>query len=475
MDRQNQTPKSDQSRDWLDDILGDHNIPKELGPDEMAVAAAGLTHPDDAELERIVQQTIAENWGELLDEESPAPPVQNATEATPNDQPVDPPATVPETPVQKQSQNDLLTRLRGPKKNYGMWGIPHIIATAVWLVVIVLMGMTIGRFGWLCAVDLLALGKAPQEVTITVNQNDTIADVAQKLEKSGMIAYPALFEMFADLTGKGDNILVGTITFSDEMVYDYNALINAMSYRGGSIITVEVLIPEGYSCAQIFALLEKKGVCSAADLEEYAANGELDDYWFLDGIKREHKYCLEGFLFPDTYEFYLDDEPKRVIEKFLDAFDYRFTDRMRSKFIDLNKNLGLNLTIREVITMASIVEKEKATNMEGYTIASVFYNRLTHAASYPYLNSDATLLYDVDYYTGRTMTDAEKSASPYNTYTQTGLPAGPIANPGLSSLDAALAPETTDYYYFIFDKSAGRHRFSKTLAEHERLARELGY
>ena len=475
MDHQNQTPEPDQNKDWLDEILGAHNIPKELGPDEMAVAAAGLTHPDDAELERIVQQTMAENWGELLGEESAAPTEQIAETAT-QDTATEPYAPAQKTPVQEQNQDDLLTRIRGPvKSSYGMWGIPHIIVTAVWLVIILLMGMTIGRFGWLCAVDLLALGKAPQEVTITISENDNIGDVAEKLEKSGMISYPALFEMFADLTGKGDNILTGTITFSDEMVYDYNALINAMSYRGGSVITVEVLIPEGYSCAQIFALLDKKGVCSVTDLEAYAANGELDRYWFLDGIERGHKYCLEGFLFPDTYEFYMDDEPKRVIEKFLDAFDYRFTDRMISKFVDLNKNLGMDLTIREVVTMASIVEKEKANNLEGYSIASVFYNRLTHAASYPYLNSDATLLYDVDYYTGRTMTDAEKSASPYNTYTQTGLPVGPIANPGLSSLDAALAPENTDYYFFIYDKGAGQHRFSRTLAEHEQLARELGY
>jgi UPF0755 protein len=99
---------------------------------------------------------------------------------------------------------------------------------------------------------------------------------------------------------------------------------------------------------------------------------------------------------------------------------------------------------------------------------------LTNAASYPFLNSDATLLYDVDYYTGRKMTDQEKANSPYNTYTQRGLPTGPIANPGMGSIDAALSPESTDYYYFIYDKKAGQHLFSKTLAEHQRKAKELG-
>lgn len=453
MDKEN---KAHMNEDWLDDVLGKQHTAGEIGPDETAVASAGLTHPDDAELERIVQETIAENWGEEPTQEqasADAPEAPQKTKAAPNQKP--------------RSKS---------KKGDGLFGIPHILATIIWLVLIVAIGVFLGRSLWLCAADVLALGKEGQEVTITIDVSDKLADISQKLYKAGMIRYPSLFETFAKVTGKGDGILTGSITFSEETVYDYNALINAMSYRGGSTITVEVLIPEGYSCAQIFALLEEKGVCSASALEEYAANGELEAYWFLEGVERGHKYCLEGFLFPDTYEFYMDDDPKRVLEKFLDDFDYRFTDRMVDKFMALNKNLGLNLSLREVITIASIVEKEKATGPEGYTIASVFYNRLTHANTFPFLNSDATILYATEYYNaGELVTDAQINASPFNTYTQKGLPPSPIANPGLSSLDAALDPEDTGYYYFIYDKEAGRHRFSTTLAEHERLRRELGY
>ena len=332
-----------------------------------------------------------------------------------------------------------------------------------------------GRTLWLCAADLLALGKEGQEITLTVDEQDGISEIAQKLQKAGMIEYPGLFEMFAKLTGKGENILVGTVTFSKTMVYDYNALINALSYRGNARVTIEVTIPEGYNCAQIFALLEKKGVCTVTELENYAANGNLEEYWFLKDIKRGHKYCLEGFLFPDTYEFYVNDKPEHVIHKFLDDFDYRFTDRLMDKFEALKEETGLNFTIRQLITLASMVEKEKANDLEGYSIASVFYNRLTHSASYPFLNSDATILYATDYYNkGELVTKEQINASPYNTYTQKGLPAGPIANPGLSSIDAALDPDSTKYYYFIFDKSAGVHRFSKTLAEHNAWADKLG-
>ena len=476
MENQNNTSGSD----WLDEILGTANTPKELGPDEIAVAAAGLTHPDDAELEKIIQETLAENWGadpEPQTESAPAPkkeeapvekkaPVKKATKKAPAKKAA--PAEKP-APVQKE-----VTKGKVKKEEERLWGLTHIISSFIWLIVIVAIGASVGRMGWLCATDVLALGKTPKEVSIIIGEDEPIESVAEKLEKEGLIKYPALFELFAKFTGKGDNMLSGSITFSDELVYDYNAICSALTHRKSTRATVEVMIPEGYSCAQIFKLLNDKGVCTVEELELYAANGELNDYWFLEDVKRGHKYCLEGFLFPDTYEFYVNDTPRRVLEKFLNDFDYRFNERLQDKLKTLNNSLKLNMSIRQVVIMASIIEKEKANHLEGYTISSVFYNRLTHSASYPFLNSDATLLYDVEYYTGRKMTDTEKSKSPYNTYTQRGLPVGPIANPGLGSIDAALSPESTNDYYFIYDKNAGQHLFSKNLAEHQRKAKELG-
>ncbi len=464
---------------WLDEILSKLDIPETntLGADEQAAASAGLTHPDDMELERIVQETIAENWSnEELDMHQEE--VLSAVPPEPEQEPA-PVAEEPEVTEEEEQDdfNDAVIRKLRPKakKGAGLFGIPHLISTAIWLCLILIIGVSLGRTVWVCATDLLALGKTPQKVSVTLEETDTLQDIAQKLEKAGLIEYPNLFEMFANLTKKGQNTLVGTITFDDTMVYDYNALINALSYRGTSKVTVSVMIPEGYSCAQIFELLEKKKVCSVKELEEYAANGDLEKYWFLDGLERGHKYCLEGFLFPDTYEFYVEDEPGRVLNKILGVFDYRFTDRLVDKFMALNNKTGLNLTIRQVVTMASIVEKEKANDLEGYTIASVFYNRLTNAAQYPYLNSDATLLYDEKYYSaGKLNSSAQKKDSPYNTYTHRGLPVGPISNPGLSSLDAALDPEDTNYFYFVYDKSAGVSRFSKTLAEHNAWAKKLG-
>jgi len=371
----------------------------------------------------------------------------------------------------------------------GFFGIPHLLSTAVWLALIISIGTSLGRTLWLCAADVLALGKTPHEITITIEPEDEFSDVTDKLHKAGLIRYPKLFTKFAELTEKDENIFISdeepiTVTFGSDHVYDYNALINALSYKGGSTVTLEVTIPEGYSCAQIFELLQQKGVCSVWALEVYCTEYNMDDYWFLQEIpqeKRNHKYSLEGFLFPDTYEFYKDDEPERVIDKFLENFNRKFTQRMIDKYVALQSETGLNLTLYEVMTMASMVEKEKAADLEGYKIASVFYNRLRKPAQYPCLDSDATINYAIDYYNkGELITDEQINASPYHTYTHPGLPPTPIANPGLSSIDAALEPYGQEagkdqYYYFLLDRSINRHVFSVTLAEHEKLEKELGY
>jgi len=488
---------------WLKEIMEKLDLPQQphtttgdLEADEHAIASAGLIHPDDLEVEQIVQETLAENWGEPEPEKVSddtqffAPPSQTEPAQVPPEPVAEEPVIIEEFPADDEEIPPPATEKRSRKKGktqknlLGLFGIPHIISTVIWLVLIVFIGTTLGRIGWLCAKDLLALGKESISASITINEGDDVSDVADKLKEAGLIEYPKLFTFFTELTGKCDKMLTGTIYLNEEdpndpdapkKVYDYNALANALSYRSTARVTVDVLIPEGYNCAQIFALLEEKGVCDAASLEEYAASGPLDGYWFLTGIPRGHKYCLEGFLFPDTYNFYLKDEPENVIRKLLNGFKNRFSQDMVDKYAALVKRTGLELSLTDVVTMASIVEKEKATDPEGYYIASVFYNRLTHSGTYPCLQSDATIKYDVDYRSkGQLVTDAQINASPYNTYIKRGLPPTPIANPGLASLNAALDPESSDYYFFIYDKSAGQHRFSKTLAEHNAWAKKLG-
>ena len=375
------------------------------------------------------------------------------------------------------------------KRGSGLFGIPHLIASVIWLCIIVTIGISFGRMLWVCATDLLAFGKPDKPITITIEETDTIENIAAKLKDAGIIRYPNLFVLFADITGKGDRVIPDTYNLNS--MYDYNALLKMMSYKSSSAEVVKVVIPEGYNCAQIFRLLEEKGVCSQAELEEWAANGELKEYWFLEDLPRGTKYCLEGYLYPDTYKFYKDADPQYVLQKFLNNFETRFTDKMYNDFIAMQirfsnmlKNNGYSasyvsshkLTFHQFITLASIVEEEKANAAEGYDIAAVFYNRLAKPGSYPRLDSDATVYYAIGAYFDRTpLTKTDLSSdSPYNTRKAGGLPPGPISNPGSYSLYAALYPSETKYYYFIFDKEAGVHRFSKTLAEHNKWASKLG-
>lgn len=490
------TPKDD---NWLDEALGTTDTPKELGPDELAVQAAGLTHPDDLELEQILsedwdsvpdlvtpsadgteQPTDSSDYQEPPAEEptAPADPVPSAEDETDKTQFFTPPA-VTETDTQPEEPKKQAAGPKGRparKKGYGLWGIPHILSTLIWLLIILAIGVTLGHTLWVSCADLMAFGKPDQAVTVTISESDDIDSIAQKLKDAGLIEYPTLFKYFATLTGKDEDIEVGTFTLNSK--YDYNAMINNMINYGPARDEITIMIPEGYTCAQIFQLLEDKGVCRVNDLEKHAAEGDLGSYWFLEGVKRGDKYCLEGYLFPDTYNFYTNDEPGNVLRKFLDAFDYRFTDNMREKLESIKSRTGLELSLHDVVIIASMIEKETANGAESYKISSVIFNRLNNAANFPYLNIDATLIYalggNVDPATGNVKPltqDQLDMEHPYNTYNNIGLPPGPISNPGRNSLDAALAPADESFYYYVYNPQAGEHIFARTLNEHEQNIR----
>ena len=368
-----------------------------------------------------------------------------------------------------------------------LFGLSHLLVTCVWLVIIVFIGVTLANVLWVCASDVLAFGRESHEVSVTIEDSDTIEDISRKLNEAGLIRYPNLFSLYAQFTGAREDI--GSGTFALNTIYDYHALVSFMNANSSEREIVEVLIPEGYNCAQLFALLEEKGVCKVTDLEIYAATGELDEYWFLEDVKRGSRYCLEGFLFPDTYEFYVGDSPRRVLEKMLDNFDYRFTDEMRNELIHLNQRLtdwmedeGYSdeyiaenqLTLRELVIVASLIEEETANTLESYTISSVIYNRLYRWGDTPsFLNIDAAIIYALGEHKEELTVEDLAIDSPYNTYTHTGLTPGPISNPGLHSLNAALDPDDTNYYYYAMDPDTNAHHFSRTASEHNSFLESL--
>ena len=482
-----------------DSPLNEPEMNAEILPAEEAMTAAGLKTPQEAEMDRLITDAkeksgmTYETTEEFRDEEYRAAfgegeelqrvfgdePYVPAEEPAPEEEPVEEP---------EQQGEEIAMRKGRPKrkKGYGLLGIPHILATLVWIAIVVAIGVSLGRLAWICAADVLAFGREEKEVVISIEDTDTLEDIAAKLQENGLIQYTELFKLYAGLTSAREDISSGT--FKLNTIYDYNALVDSMTYYSSSREVVSVMIPEGYNCAQMFALLEEKGVCKAADLEEYAANGELDDYWFLENVERGDKYCLEGYLFPDTYEFYMGDDAERVLEKLLDVFDYRFSEDMIAAVDKLNETLAAKyrangygddyiaehkMTVREVVIVASLIEKETAGNDESYKIASVIYNRLTNQAQWPYLNIDAALLYALGHKEALSNEDLQVD-SPYNTYTHQGLIPGPITNPGLNSLKAALLPEDTGYYCYALNPETGKHHFTKTYAEHLAFLDSLG-
>ncbi|MBQ3107107.1 MAG: endolytic transglycosylase MltG, partial [Firmicutes bacterium] len=312
--------------------------------------------------------------------------------------------------------HDRPVRKGRPKKKCGelFFTIPHLAVTAVWLALILVIGVTLGRMLWVCAADVLAFGRDSKEVTVTVYENDTIDDITEKLHEAGLIRYPGLFKLYASLAVDEGEIAPGIWDLNT--LYDYHALVNMMSPRSNREV-IQVMIPEGYTCRQIFQLLEEKKVCTAVDIAAYAADGELIEYWFLENIQRGTENCLEGFLFPDTYEFYKNSSSREALEKMLDNFEYRFTEEMRAQIDTLNTNVtGGTFDIHDVVIVASLIEKETANNDESPMIASVIYNRLFNWGSTPaYLNIDAAIVYALDGKTDLTTEDL-KVDSPYNTY-----------------------------------------------------------
>jgi len=482
------------------ELLNAPVVGSEIGADEHAVYGAGLLHPGEAEVDQMIAEAKVLGETTAIDMET--------TRFTPNDYAMEgslpqdangediviqdyfDPNHPQDQPVEEMPEEEPPLPKRRPKmkKGYGLFGIPHVISTLIWLAITVVIGVSLGRMIWVCTAEVLAFGKPDQKYSITITDADNIDTVATKLKNAGIIKYPELFKLYASITEAEEELSSGTFTLNSK--YDYNALVKAMTYHSSARETVEVIIPEGYTCAQIFALLEEKNVCSVEELEEYAANGEIKDRWFLEGITRGDKYCLEGYLFPDTYEFYTDDEPGRVLGKFLDNFDARFTDIMKDKIDPLNERMAEVLasrgytqdyidahkfTIREIVIIASMIERETANDSESYDIASVIYNRLTNPKEYLYLNIDATIIYalggNIDPATGKTkpLTSEDlKLNSPYNTYTEPGLIPGPISNPGRNSINAALDPNVTKYYFYVYNPNTGKHMFAKTAAEHDK-------
>lgn len=340
-------------------------------------------------------------------------------------------------------------------------------------VFIICISVILACAGWMAACDVLALNK--EEVTATVylpkdiftEQEVEVKDadgvvtgtrtvksadidyVARALKDAGIIEYKGLFKLFAKISHADRKLDPGTYVLTTKL--DYRVLVKRMQVGTESMVVTKLTFPEGMTMDQIFTKLEEEGVCSKEDLYNAAANFNYS-FRFLENAETGDAARLEGFIFPNTYDFYQGEQASSVINKFLTALHSRITADMWTQIA----NRGT--TFRAAVTVASLIEKEAANDEERAVIASVIYNRL--AAGMP-LAVDASILYVHQDYTGGVNLPEEylTEDSPYNTRLYTGLPPTPICNPGMASINAALKPSQTSYYYYALDAETGTHRF----------------
>ena len=331
---------------------------------------------------------------------------------------------------------------------------PWILKFIGYILFVAITSCILAGVGWMLMNDLCAFNKADITATIEVTADDDMETISTKLQEAGLVEYKWFFQLFGKVAKAEEKIGIGTYELNTDM--DYRALLAGMSLSSATRAEVQVTIPEGYTVAQIFQLLEEKGVATVEDLNEQAANHDYA-FSFLQDIPLGDPNRLEGYLYPDTYTFYTPHSALYAINKMLVNFDARFTDAMREEVLAGGK------TIHEIVTIASLIEKE-TDGTDHKKIASVIYNRLnSNGETAGFLQIDATLAYLNG---GKVPTDADKQIdSPYNTYKYKGLPPAPICNPGMDSIQAAMHPDSTGYFYYALGDD-GVHHFNKTYNDH---------
>lgn len=362
----------------------------------------------------------------------------------------------------------------------------------MYFVFILCASIVLACFAWMAASDVLALNSDDFTADVVLpasafsseveevydddgnysgSKNVTYADVdlvSSELKDAGLIHYPWLFKLFCKISNAPKKLDPGEYTLKSS--YDYRALVQHMQTGESQALTVVITFPEGYTMNQIFKKLEENNVCSYDSLIEAAANYKYN-YTFLEDSEIGDASRLEGYLFPDTYEFYINMQASSAINKFLK----RYYDVLTA---DMQKQAAaLGLSMKEVIIIASLIEKEAAVNVETgvddrATISSVINNRL---ASNMTLGIDATILYVHQDWQDLPTKDMLEEDSPYNTRLKNGLPPTPICSPGLDAINAALNPEHTNYQYYALDAETGLHRFFTSYYEHKNFVETQNY
>jgi len=298
---------------------------------------------------------------------------------------------------------------------------------------------------------------SPHETEVAIPSGTSVKGIASQLAAQEVIRTPKMFELYVRAKGMADKLRAG--------LYDFPAGITMLEVIDrlveGDVRQYQFTIIEGWTIEDIAAALEGKDFLSSSDMPKRFA--ELSrDKTFIDELGLKDTPSLEGYLFPDTYLVEMNLTAKKLIRRLVDHYNKVWAS------LDQTKLSERGMTPREVLILASIVEKETGDSKERPLVASVFLNRLRQGIA---LQSDPTIIYGLPNFDGNIRKKDIKNPHPYNTYVHSGLPPGPIANPGKASLDAVLDPAKTNYLYFV-SKNDGTHVFTSSLSDHLKAVRK---
>lgn len=321
--------------------------------------------------------------------------------------------------------------------------------------------------------DFTGMAKSSKEYEISITEDMGIRQIADELHENGIIEMPDLFVAYINYFEEKDGFLNGNFVVKSNM--SYGSIVSTLQTVRTYTETVTVMIPEGSTAQDIGRILEENYVCRAVDFEKFYKE-KIEQYDFEEGIEDndDRFYCLEGYLFPDTYNFWVVEDLKEnpqydttayaeiAAQKMYDNFEDKITRSMEYRMEELG------LTLDEVIILASLIQWEGTNEDNMSMISSVFHNRLNHPDRFPTLQSDTTYTYINNCITPKSskLDNYDDIVLAYDTYQCEGLPVGAICSPGLVAINAALYPAESDYYYFLASED-GAFFFAQTNEEHE--------
>ena len=351
----------------------------------------------------------------------------------------------------------------------------HTLRRVILALLLVLV-LAAGAVALLFRREITGGGASGQTVTVTVDQGSGVAAIARNLKQAGVIRFPRLFRWYVGRQGAASKLQYGT--FELEQGASYDDLIQALSVYAAAEST-RLTFPEGTTAIAIAQQMEKAGLCTAEEFLTEANEGDFSEYRFWQYVPSDEEapgrfMKCEGYLFPDTYEFLNGGTVHDYVATFYARFDQMITDEIYASLEEQG------MTLHQLITLASFVQEE-AGNDQDSNVAQVFRNRLAEGSPYPRLESNVSSYIQSDednnylwnwvapWYGGWDVIPQE-IIDAYDTYSRSGLPAGPVSNPGLEAIRAALNPqpdeEAKDAYFFVTDLT-GHYYYAKTLAEHQ--------